>query len=63
MLYYDRTDISKEIYLANSNNSKECMICYYCFFNYGFKLQDSVYNGFHDLTTLKVNISDIPIIT
>ena len=32
-------------------------------FNYGFKFQDSVCNGCHDLTVLSVNIGDIVIIT
>ena len=32
MEYYDRIDISEAIDLAKSNNSKECMICHYCFF-------------------------------
>ena len=35
------------------------MICCYWFFNYGFKFQDSVYNGCHHLTVLCFNISDI----
>ena len=39
------------------------MICHYWFFNHGFKFQDSVCNGCHDLTMLSVNISDIAIIT
>ena len=39
------------------------MICYYWPFNHGFKFQDSVFNGWHDLTMLSVNISNIPIIT
>ena len=39
------------------------MICHYWFFNHGFKLQDSVCNGCHDLAMLSVNISDIAIIT
>ena len=39
------------------------MICHYCFFNHGFKFQDSVCNGCHDLTMLSVNINDIAIIT
>ena len=39
------------------------MICHYWFFNHGFKCQDSVYNGCHDLRMLSVNISDIAIIT
>ena len=63
MLYCDRIDISKETYPTKSNRSKECMICYYWFFNHGFKFQDSVCNGCHDLTILCLNISDIVIIT
>ena len=63
MLYYDTKDISKWIDLAKSNNSKECMICHYFFSNHGFKFQDSVCNGCHDLTMLRLNISDIAIIT
>ena len=27
------------------------MICHYWFFNHGFKFQDSVHNGCHDLTS------------
>ena len=45
MLYYERIDISKEIDHAKSNNSKECMICNYWFFNHGFKFV----NGCHEL--------------
>ena len=29
MLYYDKTDISKGVYLVKSNNSKEYMISHY----------------------------------
>ena len=36
MLHCDRTDISKGTDLAESNNSKECMIRHYSFFNHGF---------------------------
>ena len=55
---YDRTDISEGIDLAKSNSSKECMICHYWFL-----IMDYVCNGYHDLTILSVNISDIGIIT
>ena len=58
MLYYDRIDIREGIDLAKRNKSKECMICHYWFFNHGFKFQDYVCNGSHDLTML----SDIVII-
>ena len=37
------------------------MICYYFFFNHGFKFQASVCNGCHDLTILSY-ISNIAII-
>ena len=63
MLFYDRIDISEGIDLAKSNNSKECMICHYKFFNHGFKLKDYVCNGCNDLSMLCLNISDIAIIT
>ena len=38
------------------------MICHSWLFNHGFKLQDSVCSGCHDLM-LSVNITDIAIIT
>ena len=63
MLYYNRIYISEGIDSTKSNRSKECMICHYWFLNHGFKFQDSVCNGYHDLTMLNVNISDIVIIT
>ena len=39
------------------------MICHYWLFNHGFKFEDSVFDGCHDLTMISVNISDITIIT
>ena len=63
MLYYGRSDISKEIDPTKCNNSKECMICHYWFFDHGFKFQDSACNSCHDLTIFCLNISDIAIIT
>ena len=63
MLYYNRIDIGKEIDLAKSKSSKECMICHYWFFNHGFEFQDSICNGCHDLAMLSANISNIAIIT
>ena len=52
MLYYDRIDISREIDLAESNNSKECMkvsnfslfkVIFFYFFCFAiYKMVDSV---------------------
>ena len=39
------------------------MICHCWFSNHGFKFQDYVCNGCHDLTMSSVNIGDIGIIT
>ena len=39
------------------------MICHYWSFNHGFKFQDYVCNGSHNLTMLNVNASHIAIIT
>ena len=63
MLYYNRIEKSEGTDLPKSNNSKECTICHYWFFNHGFKSQNYVSNGCHDLTMLSVNVSDIAIIT
>ena len=62
MLYYDRTDTSEGIDPTKSNNSKEGMVCHNWFFHHGFKFQDSLCNGCHDLRILCLNISDIAII-
>ena len=39
------------------------MIWHFRYFNHGFKFQDSICNGCHDLAMLFANISDIAIIT
>ena len=62
MLYSDRIYVSEGIDPTKSNKNIKCMICYYWFFNHGFKRQDSLCYGCHDLTMLSVNKSDIAII-
>ena len=62
MLYHDRIDLSEGIDPGKSNNSKECIACLYWFFNHGFEFQDFVCNVCHDLTMLRLNISDNVII-
>ena len=39
------------------------MACHYWYFNHGFKFQNFICNGCHDLTMLCLNLSDIAIIT
>ena len=63
MLYYDRIDISEGIILIKVIEVKNAWFVNYCFFSHGFKLQDSACNCCHDLKMLRLNISDIAIIT
>ena len=55
-------DASEGIDLIKSNRIKECMICHCCFLNHGFKFQDSVCNGYYDLTILYLNRGNVAII-
>ena len=56
MLYYNSIDISEEIDLAKSNDSKECIIYHYVFFNHRFGFQDFIYNGCHDFMFLSCHV-------
>ena len=62
-MYYDRIDLIEGTDAIKSYISTECMIFHHWLFNHGFKFEDSVCNGCHDLTMLTLNVSDIAIIT
>ena len=50
MLEYDRIDISEEIDVNTTSLSKNCDICHYWYFkDVGFKYEDYLCNGCHDL--------------
>ena len=63
MLYYDRIGLGEEIDLTKSKNSKELIVCYYCYFNHELKFQNTICNSCHDLTMFCLNLSNIAIIT
>ena len=63
MLYYGRIDISQGIDPTKGNNIKYCMVCCYWFFNHGFKNEDSIFNGCHDLVKVKVLIIVVLLLT
>ena len=50
MLYYERIDVGNDV--AKSTNSKKYIIFHYCFFSHRFKFQNSVSNGWHNVTIL-----------
>ena len=63
MLYYDKTDISKGIYLNKTSESKECNICHYWWFlGKGLKIQQDISNGCYDLLMMYMRLSDIAVL-
>ena len=63
MVYYDKVGLSEGIGLTESNNSKECIVFHYWYFNHGFRFLNSVCNNCHDLVMLSLNLSGIAIVT
>ena len=63
MLYYNRIDVSEEIGVNKTSESKKCNICHcWYFLDKGFNFQSHVCNGCHDLLMMYMNISDIAIL-
>ena len=53
MLWYQKIDILEGIDINKTNASKECELCHYWFFkDVGFKFEEHVSNGCHDLLTM-----------
>ena len=69
MLYFDGIDVSEELDVKKTSESKECDICHSCYFSKkGFKFQAYICNRCHDLlmtpnlndiATLKINVKKI----
>ena len=63
MLEYDRIDIPEGIDIEKTNASKECKICHYWYFkNIGFKNEQHLCNGCHDLMQKAVSFNDVAIV-
>ena len=60
MLYFDRIDVSEEIDVNMTSESKECDICHNWYFL--DKFQPHFWNGCHDVFMKSMNLSDIAII-
>ena len=60
MLQYQKIDVSKGIDVNKTSVSKECKLCHYCFFkDVGFKSEEHVCNGCHDLLTMAHSLKKI----
>ena len=57
---YDRFHISEGIGANKTSGSKECIICHsWYFLNKSFKFQQTVWNGWHDVFMMSIEINSI----
>ena len=53
MLQYKKTEVLEGIDVKKTSLPKECELCRYCYFNnVGYKVEEHVCNGCHDLLTM-----------
>ena len=63
MLEYNKIDISERIDVNKTNLSKECDICHYWYFkDVGFKYENYLCNGCHDLMQKAMSFNNIAIV-
>ena len=63
MIYYDRMDVSEGIEVNKTSKSKECSICHcWHFLGKGFKFQADIWNCYHDVLRMSMNLSNIAIL-
>ena len=64
MLQYQKIDASEGINVNKTSVSNECKLCYYWFFkDVGFKFEEPVCNGCHDLLTMAYSLKNIAILS
>ena len=64
MLQYQKIDVSEGIYVNKTSASKECELCHYWFFkDVGFKFEEHVCNGCHDLLMTACSLKNIAIMS
>ena len=63
-LFLEKIDISEVIDVNKTSLSKECMLCHYWYFkDVGFKFEEHVCNGWHDLLTMAYVSENIVILS
>ena len=64
MLQYEGINVSEGIDVIKTSASKECELCHYWFFkDIGFKFEEHVCNGCHDLLTMAYSLQNIVILS
>ena len=62
-IFYNRIDLGGGTNVTDGNNSKECVLYHYWYFNHGFKFRNSVFHSRHDFEMWCLNLSSIVSIT
>ena len=63
-MQYNKIDVSEGIDVNKTSASKGCGLCHYWFFkDIGFKFEEYVCNGCHDLLTMTNSLKDIAILS
>ena len=63
MLQFDRIDVSEEIDINETSESKGCMICHYWYFkDVGYKCQPYFCSGCHALSMMAYELKNIVIL-
>ena len=59
MLQYEKIDASEGIDINKTSASRKCVLCHYWFKDVGFKFEEHVCNGCHDLLTMAYSLKNI----
>ena len=64
MIRYNKIDVSEGIDVNKTSASKGCGLCHYWFFkDIGFKFEEYVCNGCHDLLTMTNSLKGIALLS
>ena len=64
MLQYQKINVSEGIDVNKTSASKECELCHYWLFkDIGFKFEEHVCNGGHDLLTMAHSLKNIAMLS
>ena len=62
-MQYDKTDVSEGNEVNKTSASKKCGLFHHWSFKIGFKFEDYVCNGCHDLLTMANSLKDVAILS
>ena len=64
MLQHEKLDVSERFDVNKTSLSKECMLCHDWYFkDVGFKFEEHVCNGYHNLLTMTYGLENIAILS